>query len=147
MFVKVCAACHTIGAGVKFGPDLAGVTLRRDRDWLICYLQEPDVLLRAGDPVAVALNARFPNVKMPFMGLTETDAADLVHYLGAQTDLLDSTLEGEAAQGEDHDHATHDHGTHNHGTEGHADHDAALHPAATTGGVAAATHDHSQYDH
>ena len=149
MFVKVCAACHTIGAGVKFGPDLAGVTLRRDRDWLIRYLQEPDVLLRAGDPVAVALNARFPDVKMPFMGLTETDAADLVHYLGAQLETLDSTLEA-VAPDDDHDHAdgTHDHGSHDHGGEDQATHDhadAVLHPAAAP--AAAPAHDHAAHDH
>jgi protein SCO1/2 len=106
MYIKVCSACHTIGAGVKFGPDLAGVTMRRNYDWLVRYLQAPDVLLREGDPTAVALNARFPNVKMPFMGLTETDAEDLIYFLGTQLDGLDSTL---AANSATHDHSDHDH--------------------------------------
>ncbi|MBU2358684.1 MAG: SCO family protein [Alphaproteobacteria bacterium] len=116
MFIKVCSACHTIGSGVKFGPDLAGVTLRRDHDWLTRYLQAPDILLRDGDPTAVALNARFPDVKMPFMGLTETDAEDLIFYLGAQLDGLDSTLtSAEADQpAAPHDHAAHDHAAHDH---------------------------------
>ncbi|WP_237062798.1 SCO family protein [Loktanella sp. M215] len=116
MFIKICSACHTIGAGVKFGPDLAGVTLRRDHDWLTRYLQAPDILLRDGDPTAVALNARFPNVKMPFMGLTQTDAKDLIFYLGKQLDGLDSTLtSAEADQpAASHDHASHEHTAHDH---------------------------------
>jgi len=98
MYIKVCSACHTIGAGVKFGPDLAGVTLRRDHDWLVQYLQAPDMLLKDGDPTAIALNAQFPDVKMPFMGLTETDAEDLIHYLRLQLDGLDSSLAPDDSQ-------------------------------------------------
>lgn len=30
-----CPACHTLGAGSLVGPDLRGVTERRDRDWLV----------------------------------------------------------------------------------------------------------------
>jgi cytochrome c2 len=31
MFAKLCAGCHTIGAGARVGPDLDGLTLRRSR--------------------------------------------------------------------------------------------------------------------
>lgn len=110
-FLKVCSACHTIGEGVRFGPDLAGVTLRRDHDWLVRYLQMPDIMLKQGDPTAVALNAAFPNVKMPFMGITQTDAEDLIHYLGVQLDGLDSSLVMDDSPGgeAEHDHASHSH--------------------------------------
>ena len=37
------------------GPDLKGVTARRDRAWLIRYLVAPDVLRAKKDPVAVEL--------------------------------------------------------------------------------------------
>jgi len=37
-FAYHCAACHTIGHGDRIGPDLDGVTARRDRDWLHRYL-------------------------------------------------------------------------------------------------------------
>lgn len=147
MFVKVCAACHTIGSGVKFGPDLAGVTLRRDPDWLVRYLQAPDVMLRDGDPTAVALNALYPSVKMPFMGLTETDAEDLIHYLGQQMEGLDSVLVSQETEEVPHDHASHSHGAHDHDatTEevaaeaGHHDHE---HGASHEPIVQQVTHDH-----
>jgi protein SCO1/2 len=50
-----CAACHTIGHGDKIGPDLMGVTRVRDHDWLVKFIQEPDKLLAAHDPLATML--------------------------------------------------------------------------------------------
>jgi mono/diheme cytochrome c family protein len=44
-----CASCHTIGEGVLGGPDLKGVTARRDREWLIQFMLNPEAF--AGDPV------------------------------------------------------------------------------------------------
>src|SRR4051794_3073071 len=47
-----CAACHTIGGGTKIGPDLAGVTTRRNRKWLEQFIAEPDRMNENGDPTA-----------------------------------------------------------------------------------------------
>ena len=44
-----CASCHTIGEGVIGGPDLKGVIARRDREWLIHFMLEPEKY--ADDPV------------------------------------------------------------------------------------------------
>lgn len=38
LFESRCAACHTLGAGERLGPDLLGVTTRRERSWLARYL-------------------------------------------------------------------------------------------------------------
>lgn len=43
-----CASCHTIGEGAIGGPDLKGVTARRDREWLIHFMLEPEKF--ADDP-------------------------------------------------------------------------------------------------
>ena len=45
-----CTACHTIGQGDKLGPDLLGVVSKRDRQWLLRWLMEPDVMLKEKDP-------------------------------------------------------------------------------------------------
>ncbi len=114
LFLQGCAACHSIGAGTRIGPDLAGVTLRRERAWLRRYIAAPDILLRDGDPVAVALDARFPDVRMPFMDLSPTDIEDLLAYLQAEFEEL--TREGGRTTA-DHahpDHAAHDHAVHAH---------------------------------
>ena len=115
LFITACAACHSIGEGVRVGPDLAGVTLRRDPAWLQSFIRAPDRMLAAGDPTATALDAAFPAVRMPNLGIGELDAQDLIHYLARQAeDLGQSPVETAEQAGDDgHGHA-HDHGDHAH---------------------------------
>ena len=81
MYKKICAPCHTIGVGDRVGPDLRGVTERRDPAWLARYLRNPAAMFAAGDPIAVALAAKFDPVRMPNLRLSEQDAADLISFL------------------------------------------------------------------
>jgi protein SCO1/2 len=81
MFARLCSGCHTVGKGNKVGPDLAGVTARRDRDWLLDFIAEPEKMRRQKDPVALELVANFPTVRMPPMSIPKTDAADLLTYI------------------------------------------------------------------
>ena len=63
------------------GPDLLGVTERRDRTWLINWLRAPDKMLAEKDPIAMKLYAQFNNVSMPNMRLSQVDVTDLIRYL------------------------------------------------------------------
>jgi len=81
MYKKICAPCHTIGVGDKVGPDLRGVTERRDRAWLASYLRNPPAMLAMNDPVARELAAKFDPVRMPNLRLSEQDADDLISFL------------------------------------------------------------------
>jgi len=81
LFVKACAACHRIGQGDHIGPDLAGMTDRRSRDWLIRFITKPGTMIAEGDPTALELVAKFGGLKMPELGLTPQDAADLITYV------------------------------------------------------------------
>ena len=83
-FQSRCGACHTIGDGDRVGPDLAGVTKRRDRAWLSRYLAEPDRMRAEGDPIATALFAKYNNVPMPNLRLSGIEVAGLLSYLEAQ---------------------------------------------------------------
>ena len=49
--------------GDHFGPDLRGVTARRDRDWLARFIVEPEKVRAAGDPIALALRAKYQQVR------------------------------------------------------------------------------------
>ena len=51
LFEQMCVACHTVGGGNRVGPDLAGVTRRRDEAWLERMIREPDRLVAEGDPI------------------------------------------------------------------------------------------------
>src|ERR1044071_2655749 len=42
LFASRCSACHSIGQGDKMGPDLAGVTARRERTWLLRYIRSEE---------------------------------------------------------------------------------------------------------
>jgi hypothetical protein len=39
LFSRQCSSCHTIGKGDLVGPDLNGVTGRRDRAWLARFIR------------------------------------------------------------------------------------------------------------
>jgi protein SCO1/2 len=81
LYASKCSACHSLGQGDKVGPDLAGVTARRSRDWLVHYISEPDALLASGDPVATALYRQYKEVRMPNLKLGASDVADIVLFL------------------------------------------------------------------
>src|ERR1043166_7562949 len=49
IFTTRCMACHTFGKGVKVGPDLKGVTERRQRPWIIKFVQSSSKVIAAGD--------------------------------------------------------------------------------------------------
>jgi nitrite reductase (NO-forming) len=78
MFDTRCLACHSIGGGPKVGPDLLGVTERRDEKWIRSWLHSPENML-ANDDTAKALLARF-HIPMPNQNLSETDVNNLLKY-------------------------------------------------------------------
>ena len=84
MFAKACAGCHSIGRGDRVGPDLAGVAERRQTEWLMRFIANPDSLRRQKDPIALALMHKYPTIRMPAMGISEAEALDLVDYIQAQ---------------------------------------------------------------
>ena len=84
LFQTRCAACHTLGQGDRMGPDLRGVTARRDRAWLARFIATPDQLLAEGDPIATELFAQYKQVQMPNLRLGEADVAILLKYLEEQ---------------------------------------------------------------
>jgi len=84
-FAYHCAACHTIGGGTKIGPDLAGVTARRDRDWLQHFIRTPGAMNAAGDPIAVALRNEYQEARMPNLDLSEADTAAVIDYIEEQS--------------------------------------------------------------
>ena len=80
IFQGNCAGCHTIGKGTLVGPDLSGVTLRREEKWLIRQIKDPDGLIAEKDPAALKLLKDF-NMPMVALGLSDTEIAAIISYL------------------------------------------------------------------
>lgn len=83
IYVQKCVSCHTIGGGKTIGPDLKDVTTMRNREWIVRFISEPDKVLAEKDPIATKLLNEYNNIPMPNMGLSESEADDVVAYLEA----------------------------------------------------------------
>ncbi len=82
LFSGKCSVCHSLGAGRLIGPDLKGVTGRREKSWLLGYIKDPDKYL-ATDPIAQELLKEY-QIPMANLGLTDAEVADVVAYLETQ---------------------------------------------------------------
>lgn len=92
LFRRRCQECHSVGAGDAIGPDLEGVTERRERAWLLRYIASPNEVLAAGDPIATALYEKHRRVPMPNLGLSATDVAHVLAYLERQNARLKAAM-------------------------------------------------------
>jgi protein SCO1 len=103
LFVRLCAPCHTVGQGDRVGPDLKDVTAQRARGWLVNYIKDPEKLRAQKDPVALELAAKYKGVRMPTVGISDNDAADLLAYV----ELLTYRLSGPQDASAPHQHSDH----------------------------------------
>lgn len=94
-FRQNCMSCHTIGGGRLTGPDLKGVTQRKDRAWLVRFIQDPKALIDAGDPYAVQLVQEARGVVMPALpGMNQGLAEALLDLIEAESKLERSEFAG-----------------------------------------------------
>jgi len=76
----VCGACHTIGKGKLIGPDLKGVTEKREEAWLISFIKSSQTMVNNGDPIAVQLFEEF-KIPMPDNNFTDEQVKGLLDYI------------------------------------------------------------------
>lgn len=82
LFQMKCAKCHTIGKGDRVGPDLKGVELRHEKDWIVAFIQHPGAYLDK-DPAAKKLLEQFHGVRMEETGVSQPEAEGLLEYIKA----------------------------------------------------------------
>ena len=119
MFRDRCSSCHVISGGFvpqrnarPLGPDLFGVTERRDDAWLRRWMAEPDKMIESGDPIAVAMSGAW-EVVMPNFRLDPNEIDNLLRYIDSESQRLRQrhASGGGGSGGGGHDHAGH-HGHH-----------------------------------
>ncbi len=99
LFRTRCTTCHTIGAEniivqgdqPRLGPDLSGVTQRRERAWLARWLAEPDRMLAEKDPIALELFARYDNLPMPNLSLSKIEVDALIEFMSDESRRVEKT--------------------------------------------------------
>ncbi|HPW56424.1 MAG: cytochrome c [Thermoanaerobaculaceae bacterium] len=90
-----CVSCHTIGGGRLTGPDLKDVESRKDRAWLVTYIQNPKAVIDSGDPYAAKLLEDARGVIMPTApGMNAARAAALLDLIAAESKLPHSQFAG-----------------------------------------------------
>ena len=96
-FRQNCTVCHTVGKGRLIGPDLEGVTKRKDRAWLIKFLQSPQAMIDSGDPYAAQLLKDAHGIAMPNVtGMTPDLASALLDLIEGAPGPAKSELAGVA---------------------------------------------------
>ncbi|RLD56067.1 MAG: cytochrome C [Bacteroidetes bacterium] len=75
-----CGACHTIGKGKVVGPDLKGITEKRDEAWLISFIRSSQTMVKAGDAEAVKIFDEF-KIPMPDNNFTDEQIKGILTYI------------------------------------------------------------------
>lgn len=86
-----CAACHSIGAGLRVGPDLAGILERREPEWVVAMITRPDSMLRH-DPIARDLATEY-RATMPRLGIGAEDARALLAFVATRDEAMPGETE------------------------------------------------------
>lgn len=97
-FKQNCSSCHWIGGGRLIGPDLMGVTSRKDREWLVRFIADPKAMLDSEDPYVMKLKAEANGaVMINVPGMTTAIAEALIDLIEAESKLDSSQFAGQAA--------------------------------------------------
>lgn len=89
---RACASCHTIGRGRLVGPDLLGVTDRREPEWTMSMIVNPDWMLQT-DSIARRLFSEY-FTPMVNQNLSHDEATALYHFLLSNPDTAGSSTTG-----------------------------------------------------
>lgn len=82
LFDKNCISCHSSRDEIVVGPGLKEITQRRNEEWIIKWVQNPQKVLESGDKYANDLYLKFNKASMtPFPGLSKKDIGAILAYI------------------------------------------------------------------
>jgi mono/diheme cytochrome c family protein len=74
-----CNACHSIGGGRLVGPDLQGVSQRREEGWILAMITKPDSMLQADETARELFNEYM--TPMANQNISDDEAGALYEFL------------------------------------------------------------------
>lgn len=82
LFDKNCISCHSSRDEIVVGPGLKGVTQRRNEEWIIKWVQNPQKVLENGDQYANDLYLKFNKASMTsFPNFSKEDIKAILAYI------------------------------------------------------------------
>lgn len=84
LFRANCSSCHRVFGNLT-GPELAGMSERRDQDWLVSWIKNAPAKIASGDPIALELDAAYPTAMMTaFPMLSDDDVLNIIAYVSSE---------------------------------------------------------------
>ena len=80
LFNQQCASCHNFNENV-IGPNLAGVTSKVSKEWLVEFIKDPKKSVESGDERAMELYAKYKMYMPPFETIKGQDLEDLLGFI------------------------------------------------------------------
>lgn len=80
LFKANCATCHTVGGGRLVGPDLKGITEKKDVNWIRQFIHSSQKMVKSGDTAAVAIFSEF-KIPMPDFPLPDEQVNAIIDYI------------------------------------------------------------------
>ena len=81
LFKANCAACHSVGTNKVVGPGLAGISEKRDKEWLYKWIKNSGELIASGDADAKAVFEEYNKVIMPPQPVDDAQIDAILEYI------------------------------------------------------------------
>ncbi|MDQ7059057.1 MAG: cytochrome c [Ghiorsea sp.] len=83
VFDRLCIHCHKSNYDEKFGPGLAGIVERRDKQWLHAFLKKPNQMIKDDEYAKNLKENNAYNLTMPAFPEMQNkqDREDMIAYL------------------------------------------------------------------
>lgn len=83
IYDQMCLYCHQLDYDEKFGPGLAGITERRDDEWLHKFLEYPGEMIKSDEYAQTLKEGNSYDLTMPALPEMKNRAAreDVIEYM------------------------------------------------------------------